>query len=222
MRVIATAGHVDHGKSSLVLALTIIPLLSDQFLTAADAEHDAKAAPRGLFAKFGTAIDSLSEHYERALGRVLHHPRLMIAAALLLVGLGGGAYLLVGTGFLPDMDEGAFILDFWSPGGTSLAETDRQLHTIEGILAETPEILGTSRRLGGEDVKVIVRSGFEEMKASPWEKEDAQHEDIPIINYHVPKAFVLDGATLVGMSDPPRRPRHPNHPAAIRGSRRRS
>ena len=47
----------------------------------------------------------------------------------------------------------------------------------------------TSRRLGGEDVKVIVRSGFEEMKASPWEKEDAMHEGIPILNYLVPKAF---------------------------------
>ncbi|HYF41595.1 MAG TPA: FAD-dependent oxidoreductase, partial [Ramlibacter sp.] len=48
----------------------------------------------------------------------------------------------------------------------------------------------SARRLGGTDVKVIVRSGFEEMKASPWEKEDAMHEGIPIINYHVPKAFV--------------------------------
>ncbi len=47
----------------------------------------------------------------------------------------------------------------------------------------------TSRRLGGEDVKVIVRSGFEEMKASPWEKEDAIGEDIPILNYLVPKEF---------------------------------
>ena len=47
----------------------------------------------------------------------------------------------------------------------------------------------TSRRLGGEDVKVIVRSGFEEMKASPWEKEDAMHEGIPILNYLVPKSF---------------------------------
>ena len=51
----------------------------------------------------------------------------------------------------------------------------------------------TSRRLGGEDVKVIVRSGFEEMKASPWEKEDAMHEDIPILNFLVPKAFTHDG-----------------------------
>ncbi|MCA6238817.1 MAG: FAD-dependent oxidoreductase, partial [Phenylobacterium sp.] len=47
----------------------------------------------------------------------------------------------------------------------------------------------TSRRLGGQEVKVVVRSGFEEMKASPWEKEDAIHEDIPILNYRVPKAF---------------------------------
>ncbi|GAA4343578.1 FAD-dependent oxidoreductase [Variovorax defluvii] len=57
----------------------------------------------------------------------------------------------------------------------------------------------SARRLGGTDVKVIVRSGFEEMKASPWEKEDAQHEGIPIVNYHVPKAFVHENGRLVGM-----------------------
>ncbi|WP_374473242.1 FAD-dependent oxidoreductase [Phenylobacterium sp.] len=57
----------------------------------------------------------------------------------------------------------------------------------------------TSRRLGGEDVKVIVRSGFEEMKASPWEKEDALHEDIPILNYRVPKAFTHEGGRLTGV-----------------------
>jgi len=57
----------------------------------------------------------------------------------------------------------------------------------------------SARRLGGSDVKVIVRSGFEEMKASPWEKEDAAHEGIPIINFHVPKAFVHDDGKLVGM-----------------------
>jgi formate dehydrogenase beta subunit len=58
----------------------------------------------------------------------------------------------------------------------------------------------SSRRLGGEDVKVIVRSGFEEMKASPWEKEDAMHEGIPILNYHVPKSFLLKDGTLCGMT----------------------
>jgi NADPH-dependent glutamate synthase beta subunit-like oxidoreductase len=58
----------------------------------------------------------------------------------------------------------------------------------------------TSKRLGGEDVKVIVRSGFDEMKASPWEKEDAQHEGIPILNYLVPKSFVIQNQKLAGMT----------------------
>ena len=57
----------------------------------------------------------------------------------------------------------------------------------------------SSKRLGGDDVKVIVRSGFEEMKASPWEKEDAQHEGIPILNYLVPKSFEHTGGKLTGM-----------------------
>ena len=58
----------------------------------------------------------------------------------------------------------------------------------------------TSRRLGGSDVKVIVRSPFETMKASPWEKEDAIHEGIPIIDNHVPKEFVVKKGKLVGMT----------------------
>jgi len=58
----------------------------------------------------------------------------------------------------------------------------------------------SARRLGGEQVKVVVRSGFDEMKASPWEKEDAMHEGIPILNFHVPKAFVHEGGRLLGMS----------------------
>lgn len=57
----------------------------------------------------------------------------------------------------------------------------------------------TARRLGGSDVKVIVRSPFEQMKASPWEKEDAKHEGIPILDNHVPKAFVTDNGRLVAM-----------------------
>lgn len=57
----------------------------------------------------------------------------------------------------------------------------------------------TARRLGGEEVKVVVRSPFASMKASPWEKEDAQHEDIPIIDNHVPKSFVIEDGKLVGM-----------------------
>ena len=58
----------------------------------------------------------------------------------------------------------------------------------------------SARRLGGDDVKVIVRSGFDEMKASPWEKEDAIGEDIPILNMLVPIAFIHEDGKLVGMT----------------------
>jgi NADPH-dependent glutamate synthase beta subunit-like oxidoreductase/ferredoxin len=57
----------------------------------------------------------------------------------------------------------------------------------------------TSRRMGGEEVTVVVRSGFEEMKASPWEKEDAMHEGIPIRNFMVPKAFTHEDGRLTGV-----------------------
>jgi formate dehydrogenase beta subunit len=58
----------------------------------------------------------------------------------------------------------------------------------------------TARRLGGEQVKVLVRSPFSEMKASPWEKEDAMREDIPILDNHVPKSFVVEKGKLKGMT----------------------
>jgi NADPH-dependent glutamate synthase beta subunit-like oxidoreductase len=57
----------------------------------------------------------------------------------------------------------------------------------------------SSRRLGGEEVTVVVRSGFTEMKASPWEKEDAMHEGIPILDYHVPKSVAHENGRLTGM-----------------------
>ncbi|WP_133772108.1 FAD-dependent oxidoreductase [Enterovirga rhinocerotis] len=57
----------------------------------------------------------------------------------------------------------------------------------------------TARRLGGDEVTVVVRSGFDEMKASPWEKEDAMHEGIPILDYRVPKAFLHEHGRLTGM-----------------------
>jgi len=58
----------------------------------------------------------------------------------------------------------------------------------------------SARRLGADDVKVIVRSTYEDMKASPWEKEDAEHEGIPILPCHTPKAFLHDASgKLTGM-----------------------
>ncbi|MEX2129979.1 MAG: FAD-dependent oxidoreductase [Pseudohongiellaceae bacterium] len=57
----------------------------------------------------------------------------------------------------------------------------------------------TSRRIGGQEVTVVVRSGFDEMKASPWEIEDARREDIPFLNFHVPKRYIAENGRLVAM-----------------------
>ena len=135
---------------SLALAFSLIPLLSAQFITDADAGQAPIAEQRGLLARIGHRLESVSDAYERSLGVVLRHP---IGAGLIcvaLVGAGILTYRVIGTGFLPEMDEGAFVLDSWSPGGTALAETDRQMHVVERILADIPEVEGTSRRTGAE------------------------------------------------------------------------
>ncbi|MEO8226396.1 MAG: efflux RND transporter permease subunit [Gemmatimonadota bacterium] len=133
---------------SLLLALTIVPLLGEQFLRADDTE--AATEGHGLLARAGRAIDGLADRYERALGGSLHHRRTVFALAAALVILGVVGYRFVGSGFLPEMDEGAFVLDYFTPGGTALAETDREVKIVERILAATPEIEGTSRRTGAE------------------------------------------------------------------------
>jgi multidrug efflux pump subunit AcrB len=131
---------------SLVLALTIIPLLAEQFVTA----HEVEPTRTGPLARAQAALDTLGDRYERALSAVLRHTRRILIAALGLVVVGIGLWQLVETGFLPEMDEGAFVLDYFTPGGTALTETDREVRIAERVLAETPEIEGTSRRTGAE------------------------------------------------------------------------
>ena len=131
---------------SLGLALTIIPLLAEQFVTA----HQVDAVASGPLVRVQRVLDALGPRYERALAAVLHHPRRVGVAAAVLVAAGLGLWRLAGTGFLPDMDEGAFVLDYWTPGGTALDETNRLVGIAERVLAATPEIAGTSRRTGAE------------------------------------------------------------------------
>jgi multidrug efflux pump subunit AcrB len=151
---------------SLVLAVTIIPLLAEAFLQAEPRAGDAgdagdqppggtvheggKGKAKGALARIGRAIDALSERYQRSLDRALHHTRLMLVGAVLMIVGGFFVYRLVPTGFLPKIDEGAFVLDYFTPGGTALSETDREVHIIETILLAIPEVEGISRRTGAE------------------------------------------------------------------------
>ena len=139
---------------SLVLALTVIPLLADQLIREGETDDDADEAPRpglrGVPARIGRGLRRLTEAYERTLGRLLRHPKRLFLVAVALIAAGWLVQRFVGTGFLPEMDEGAFVLDYFTPGGTDLAETDRQLHVAERILMATPEVEGISRRTGAE------------------------------------------------------------------------
>ena len=140
---------------SLVLALTIIPLLAESLLAErAPVDEMAAARPRSLRGRVGgsiaRALDGLTDRYERSLAATLHHPRAIVAGALALLVVGVLIQRVVGSGFLPEMDEGAFVIDYITPGGTPLDESDRLVNVAERILAKEPEVASTSRRLGAE------------------------------------------------------------------------
>ena len=78
--------------------------------------------------------------YERVLKTTLDRPSLLIAGSLVIVLASYGGYQLLGTGLLPEMDEGGFILDYIMPAGSSLAETNRVITAVEEMLRKTPEV----------------------------------------------------------------------------------
>jgi multidrug efflux pump subunit AcrB len=86
--------------------------------------------------------------HERALNWALARPLPLTLVCLALIGGTYFAYKGLGSDLLPAMDEGAFVLDYLTPAGTSLAETNRILQHVEQILRETPEVAITSRRTG--------------------------------------------------------------------------
>lgn len=133
--------------ASLFLAIFFTPVLARFFLRGrppgheADLEHAEQAGE-------GRILRALTNRYERALRWALGHPLPMALAALLIVAASVGIYLQLGSGFLPEMDEGAFVLDYIMPAGTSLLESDRVLRHIEQFLRDTPEVESYSRRTG--------------------------------------------------------------------------
>jgi CzcA family heavy metal efflux pump len=121
---------------SLALAISVVPLMA-RWATG----HHRPA---------GELHDRFERFYERLLGVMVSQPALAIVVAVLLAALTVGLFYQVGTGFFPAADEGGFVLDYITPAGSALAETDRQVRRIEKIIAETPEVAAYSRRTGSE------------------------------------------------------------------------
>jgi CzcA family heavy metal efflux pump len=120
---------------SLVLALSLIPILARWAYSGAHVEERSRA---------------LDERYERALAGAMKRPRLVLAAAACLALAALLLYSRVGTGFLPHMDEGGFVIDYLSAAGSALPETDRGVRLVEAIVKATPEVASFSRRTGAE------------------------------------------------------------------------
>ncbi len=123
---------------SWAVALFVVPLVSDLLLREKDSEHE----------DVGPLLGKVLAGYEWALRAMLRRPALVLLAIVPLLLLGWVAYHQVGSGFMPQMDEGGFVLDYRAPPGTSLTETDRRLREVERILATIPEIRSFSRRTG--------------------------------------------------------------------------
>ena len=144
--------------TSLLLALTFTPALS---IGLGKKVHPHTAPPegtggderqRGWFAgirhRGGNAFRRLLHYHERALAWSFERPLALVAVCIVLIVAGYFSYQGLGSDLLPAMDEGAFVLDYFTPAGTSLSETTRILDHVDQILRRIPEVSITSRRTG--------------------------------------------------------------------------
>jgi CzcA family heavy metal efflux pump len=145
--------------TSLLLALTWTPTLSQYLVRRKDVANAPSAPKEGddaasmlaaeeahLSGFFGRIVNG----YGRVMESVLARPLVLVISAVLIVGLSVVCYNFLGTDLLPEMDEGGFTLDYYTPPGSSLAESNAILQRIEAILHNTPEVENTSRRTGLE------------------------------------------------------------------------
>jgi CzcA family heavy metal efflux pump len=126
---------------SFLLSISVAPLLSSRLLRAIDVEHAIQREQQE---------SRFSQWYTEAMRTMLRKRWWAIPAMVLILGLIVYLYGQIGNSFMPEMDEGAFVLDYASPPGTSLDETNRELMHVESILLATPEVASYSRRTGTE------------------------------------------------------------------------
>jgi CzcA family heavy metal efflux pump len=125
---------------SFLLAWLAVPLLAEHLLQKRDAERE----------DVGPLFNRLQAGYQWAMRRLVAAPWLLLTGLIPLVTLSWLAYSQVGSGFMPHMDEGGFILDYRAAAGTSLTETDRLLRQVETILRDNPAVQTYSRRTGAQ------------------------------------------------------------------------
>ncbi len=126
---------------SMLLALFVIPLLArTAYRGPRHADADAEPARRSV----------LDRWYAASLPVFLKRPILAALVALILAAAAVTGYLPVGSGFLPAADEGGFVIDYITPAGMALEDTDARLKKVEAILTTTPEIASYVRRTGSE------------------------------------------------------------------------
>jgi len=123
---------------SLALSLTVVPIMARW------------AFRRHRPSKVAETDGRLVRAYGRALGTIVRRPFAAVMFAILLAVVGGALFYTVGTGFLPKADEGGFVIDYLTPAGSALEDTDRQVRALERVISATPEVASYSRRTGSE------------------------------------------------------------------------
>jgi len=158
---------------SFLAAFFVIPLLADYFIKAKEAAHHAQEGPISRRVLRG---------YRQVFQRLQARPLLLLPALAVLLLAGFFAYRQVGSGFMPSMDEGGFIFDYFSPPGTSLQDTDALLQKVEQILRSTPEVRTYSRRtglqLGGGLTEANTGDIFVRLKPLPRRDIEAVMSDV--------------------------------------------
>src|ERR1700730_17825211 len=144
--------------SSLILALTWTPTLSQYFVRRKDktpsvADSFAHLTPQEKILALEEEHSSgffgrIVNFYAKVMEKVMLRPVLLVISTVLIIGHSYACFKFLGSDLLPAMDEGSFILDYYTPPGSSLAESDRILQHMEEILRSTPEVENTSRRTG--------------------------------------------------------------------------
>ena len=165
---------------SLALALTVSPSACAAFLKTREGQ-----------AEHGRLFEKVLRFYDKTLRNALQHRWILPVGMVIILASTAFFGTKLGTGFMPTMDEGAFILDYHTPPGTSLTESNRLLFKIEEILKETPEIASFSRRTGTElgfaitetnrgDFAIMLKSGKRRpIEAIIEEVRGKIEEDVP-------------------------------------------